>query len=54
MTSQLAQALTPDEVQDEISSLQRRWHAMQPAIGILPMRILFLETSDAMLIMRPC
>jgi hypothetical protein len=36
MTSQFAQALTPEGAQDEISSLQRRWHAMQPAIGILP------------------
>ncbi|MFC1459300.1 diguanylate cyclase domain-containing protein [Microvirga arabica] len=36
MTLQLEQAPMPKETQDEISSLQRRWHAMQPAIGVLP------------------
>jgi diguanylate cyclase (GGDEF)-like protein/PAS domain S-box-containing protein len=36
MTLQLAQSPIPEEAQDEISSLQRRWHAMQPAIGVLP------------------
>jgi hypothetical protein len=36
MTTRLAQTPRPEEAQNEISSLQRRWHAMQPAIGILP------------------